>query len=142
MAAASNSASVTVQAMVFPVNQDRPKMVPVTLRGTEQPNGAMDWVPKLHELVGHEHEISSMVITKGETLRFPLHIFFRTHFLTDGSRTNTCIHSLTHGQAQYQWKGPVVALKFTGTRQSAYTNIAMSDLPPLVYFLTYLNNRV
>ncbi|KAG9087539.1 hypothetical protein FRC07_012793, partial [Ceratobasidium sp. 392] len=144
-ASQSTSTSVTVQAMVFPVDQERPRMIPVTLRGTEQANGVMDWVPKLNGIVGHEQEVTSMIITKGvggETLRFPLHVFFRTHFLTDGSRTNASVHALTHGQSQYQWKGPVVALKFTGTRQSAYTNIAMSDLPPLVYFLTYLNNRV
>lgn len=40
-------------------------MVPVTLRGTEQANGAMDWVPKLQGIVGQESEVSSMVITKG-----------------------------------------------------------------------------
>jgi hypothetical protein len=94
--------------MVFPIDQERPRLIPVTLRGTELANGAVDWVPRLHGLVGQEHEVSSMIITKGvggksswrikwqitdmsslagETLRFPLHIFFRTHFLTDGSRT-------------------------------------------------------
>ncbi|CAE6381670.1 unnamed protein product, partial [Rhizoctonia solani] len=131
-------------AMMFPVDGERPKLVPVTLRGHELPNGSVDWSPRLQNIVGHESEVSSMIITKGvggETLRFPLHIFFRTHFLTDGSRTNTSVYGLTHGQANYQWKGPVVALKFTGTRQSAYTSISMSDLPPLVYFMTYLNSR-
>lgn len=40
-------------------------MVPVTLRGTEQANGAIDWVPKLQGIVGQENDVSSMVITKG-----------------------------------------------------------------------------
>ncbi|KAF8603835.1 hypothetical protein BDV93DRAFT_544462 [Ceratobasidium sp. AG-I] len=140
----SSTTSITVQAMLFPIDQERPRLVPVTLRGAEQGDGSVDWTPRLSSLVGHESEVTSMIITKGvggETLRFPLHLFFRTHFLTDGSRTNGCAYTLTHGQAQYQWKGPVIALKFTGTRQAAYTNIAMSDLPPLVYFMTYLNNR-
>ncbi|KAF8748356.1 MYND finger [Rhizoctonia solani] len=131
-------------AMMFPVDGERPKLVPITLRGHELSNGSVEWTPRLQNIVGHESEVSSMIITKGvggETLRFPLHIFFRTHFLTDGSRTNASVYGLTHGQANYQWKGPVVALKFTGTRQSAYTNISMSDLPPLVYFMTYLNSR-
>ncbi|CEL61689.1 hypothetical protein RSOLAG1IB_04439 [Rhizoctonia solani AG-1 IB] len=144
LAQSNTSAQVTVQAMMFPVDGERPKLVPVTLRGHELPNGTVDWSPRLQSVVGHESEVSSMIITKGiggETLRFPLHIFFRTHFLTDGSRTNNSVYGLTHGQANYQWKGPIVALKFTGTRQSAYTSISMSDLPPLVYFMTYLNSR-
>lgn len=51
--------------MLFPFDQDRPRLIPVTLRGTEQANGAMDWVPLLHGVVGQPHEISSMIITKG-----------------------------------------------------------------------------
>lgn len=51
--------------MIFPVDQDRPQLVPVTLRGTEISGGSMDWIPRLHGLVGPENHVSSMVITKG-----------------------------------------------------------------------------
>jgi hypothetical protein len=58
--------------MVFPYDHERPKMVPVTLRGTEQANGVVDWVPKLQGIVGQENDVSSMIITKGVGGEFPL----------------------------------------------------------------------
>lgn len=51
--------------MLFSVEQERPRLVPVTLRGAEHGDGSVDWTPRLQNLVGHESEVSSMIITKG-----------------------------------------------------------------------------
>lgn len=57
--------TLSLTAMLFSIDQERPRLVPVTLRGAEQPDGSVDWTPRLQSLVGHESEVSSMIITKG-----------------------------------------------------------------------------
>ncbi|KAF8605846.1 hypothetical protein BDV93DRAFT_521207 [Ceratobasidium sp. AG-I] len=135
----------TFHGMIFPVDSDRPRLIQVTVLGVVHESGVIDWQPVLSQLLGADpSEIASLPVSSGvggEPLRFPLQVFFRSNFLTDGSRSNYSIDSLTHGKSRHDWRGPVVALKYSGSRLSSYTNITMSDLPPLVYFLTYLNGQ-
>lgn len=134
----------TFHGMVFPVDSERPKLIQVNLLGMVHEGGVVDWQPVLAPILGADAEIASMIVSTGvggEALRFPLQVFFRSNFLTDGSRSNRAIESLTHGKSRHDWRGPIVALKYSGTRLSSYTNITMSDLPSLVYFLTYLNGK-
>lgn len=131
--------------MIFPVDSDRPRLIQVNVLGVVHESGVIDWQPVLSQLLGADaSEIASLPVSSGvggEPLRFPLQVFFRSNFLSDGSRPNYSIDSLTHGKSRHDWRGPIVALKYSGSRLSSYTNITMSDLPPLVYFLTYLNGQ-
>ncbi|GAB1518388.1 DNA-directed RNA polymerase III complex subunit Rpc25 [Rhizoctonia solani] len=120
--------------MVFPVDGERPKLIPVNLLGMVHEGGVVDWQPVLAPILGADAEIASMIISTGvggEPLRFPLQVFFRSNFLADGSRRNHTVESLTYGKARHDWKGPIVALKYSGTRLSGYANITMADLPSL-----------
>jgi hypothetical protein len=130
--------------MLFPIDGERPKLIPVNLRGMVHEGGVVDWQPVLDAVLGPDAQVASMIISTGvggEALRFPLQVFFRSNFLSDGSRINRSVEALTYGKARHSWRGPIVALKYSGTRLSGYTNITMSDLPALVYFLTYLNGK-
>jgi hypothetical protein len=93
--------------MVFPVDAERPKLIPVNLTGMVHEGGIVDWQPVLAPILGADAEIASMIISTGvggeytyygvpesltdftptgEPLRFPLQVFFRSNFLADGSR--------------------------------------------------------
>ncbi|KAG9128140.1 hypothetical protein FRC07_004482 [Ceratobasidium sp. 392] len=134
----------TFHGMLFPVDSDRPRLIQINILGVVHQSGVIDWQPVLSQLLGDDTDVASLPVSTGvggEALRFPLQVFFRANFLTDGSRTNHSIDSLTYGKSRHEWRGPVIALKYSGSRLSSYTNITMSDLPPLVYYLTYLNGK-
>jgi len=82
-----------------------------------------------------------MVLTSGlngEPLRFPLHIFFDPLALSRGSPVNRAIYRITSGAAPRPWAGPVLVLKFNGSRRQNYTDASTNDLPALsAYFLSY-----
>lgn len=138
------TAKATFHGMLFPVDSDRPRLIQINILGVVHQSGVIDWQPLLSQLLGADTDLASMPVSTGvggEPLRFPLQVFFRANFLTDGSRTNQSINALTYGKSRHEWRGPVIALKYSGSRLSSYTNITMSDLPPLVYYLTYLNGQ-
>ena len=74
----------------------------------------------------------------GEALRFPLHIWFCHVSLSRGAPINRAVQRITSGAAPTPWCGPVVVLKFNGSRRQGYTDAGSNDLPALsAYFLTY-----
>lgn len=84
---------------------------------------------------------STIILTQGlngEALRFPLHIWYCPVALSRGSPVNRGIRRITSGQAAKSWCGPVVVLKFNGSRRQGYTDAGSNDLPALsAYFLAY-----
>lgn len=84
---------------------------------------------------------SDIVLTQGlnqEPLRFPLHIFYCPTALRNGMPVNRAIFRITSGAAQRAWSGPVVVLKFNGSRRQSYTDATTNDLPALsAYFLSF-----
>ena len=74
----------------------------------------------------------------GERLRFPLHIWYCSTSLQVGSPVNRAIGRITGGMAHKAWCGPVVVLKFNGSRCQQYCNVSLNDLGVLsAYFLNY-----
>lgn len=88
-----------------------------------------------------ESEPQSVVLTKGlndDSLRFPLHLFYCPTSLARAYPVNRATQRLTSGAAPRAWMGPVLVLKFTGTRKQAYSDASTTDLPALsAYFLNY-----
>lgn len=83
----------------------------------------------------------SIVLTlgiNGESLRFPLQIFYSPLGLATGTPVNRPILKITSGAARRVWCGVVVALKYKGTRRSDYTDAGLNDLAALsAYFVQY-----
>lgn len=74
----------------------------------------------------------------GETLRFPLSIWYCPTSVNTGSSPNRAIQNITGRAARKAWCGPVVALKFNGSRRQGFTAAGGNDLPALsTYFMGY-----
>ena len=84
---------------------------------------------------------SNIILTQGlngEALRFPLHIWYCPVSLQRGSPVNRGISRITSNAAAKPWCGPVLVLKFNGSRRQSYTDAGSNDLPALsAYFLAY-----
>lgn len=84
----------------------------------------------------------AVILTKGlngEPLRYPLHIFYCPSSLDRGSPVNNAITRITGGvQAQKPWCGPVLVMKFNGSRCQGYSDANSCDFTALsAYFLAY-----
>jgi len=74
----------------------------------------------------------------GDPLRFPLQLFYCPTDIKAGLNPNRSIAHITSGAALRAWCGPVVVMKFNGSRKQAYTDAGGNDLPALsAYFLAY-----
>lgn len=144
---AGTAASFT--AILFPCNSDSAQLIKVDCLARPQTSGPCKWIPIAMPHVGGQREPGSVIVTRGvggAPLRFPMHVFYRADFLSDGSPPNRSIIKLTGGQgkrrvssspplsqfrssmppsflcyasfaATHIWNGNVVALKFYGTRR-------------------------
>jgi len=83
---------------------------------------------------------SQLVLTQGlnqEPLRFPLQLFYCAVSLSKGSPVNKAVRRITSGKSQKQWSGPVVVLKYSGSRRQNYGDASTHDLATLsAYFLS------
>ena len=83
----------------------------------------------------------SIVITQGlngETLRFPLHLWYSGRSLRRGNPVNRAIDNITAGAAKRRWCGPAVVLKFAGVQRVNYAEAGGNELPTLsAYFLAF-----
>lgn len=89
-----------------------------------------------------ENQPYAVILTQGlnkEPLRYPLHIFYCPLSLSRGSPVNNAIKRMTGGaQAKKPWCGPVLIMKFNGSRRQGYSDATSSDFTALsAYFLAY-----
>jgi hypothetical protein len=86
-------------------------------------------------------QTEGIVLTQGlngEPLRFPLHLWYSPTALSKNSPVNRAIYHITSGAAAKAWCGPVVVLKYNGSRRQGYSDAGSNDLPALsAYFLAY-----
>ncbi|KAJ3506910.1 hypothetical protein NMY22_g17097 [Coprinellus aureogranulatus] len=74
----------------------------------------------------------------GESLRFPLHLWYCPDSLQKGAPVNRSIHRITSNFARKQWCGPAIVLKFSGSRRQGYMDAGSNDLPALsAFFINY-----
>ena len=89
-----------------------------------------------------ENQPYAVILTQGlngEALRYPLHIFYCPLSLSRGSPVNSAIKRITGGgQAKKPWCGPVLVMRFNGSRRQGYSDASSSDFTALsTYFLAY-----
>ncbi|KAJ1306892.1 hypothetical protein OPQ81_007877 [Rhizoctonia solani] len=126
----------SIIGILFPVDEDRPRLIQLDCRARidNSTGGPLAWQPVVTNIVNDDHP-AQVVLEQGiagDNLRFPIQLWSRGAFQSDGSPLNQSIHRLTRGQASYPWKGPFIALKFSGTRRQGYVDMSLNDLPALV----------
>lgn len=134
--AAAQYTRQSIIGILFPVDEDRPKLIQIDCRARidNSTGGPLAWQPVVTGPLNDDHP-SQVVLEQGiagDNLRFPIQLWSRGAFLNDGSPINQSIYRLTKGQARYPWKGPFIALKFSGTRRQGYVDMSLNDLPALV----------
>ncbi|EMD39168.1 hypothetical protein CERSUDRAFT_47630 [Gelatoporia subvermispora B] len=131
---------ITVSAILFTPEEERSRIISVQCRPQGTLSQGMCPVPQLQEYFP-EGMPSTIILTQGlngEPLRFPLHIWYCPAALQRGSPVNRAIYRITSGAAAKVWCGPVVVLKFNGSRRQGYSDAGSNDLPALsAYFLAY-----
>ncbi|TDL24004.1 hypothetical protein BD410DRAFT_746042 [Rickenella mellea] len=131
---------IAVSAILFVPNQERPQIVSVNCQPTRSAQPGSCPSPMIRDFF-LESQPQSIVLTQGlnsEPLRFPLHLFYCPISLSRGSPVNRAIYRITSGAAAKAWSGPVLVLKFNGSRRQNYSDAGTNDLPALsAYFLAY-----
>ncbi|KAF8159837.1 hypothetical protein B0H34DRAFT_419742 [Crassisporium funariophilum] len=131
---------VTVSAILFSPEEERPRIITVRCKPSPKASQGMCPIPMLDSHFD-DNQVQSIVLTQGlngEPLRFPLHLWYAPLLLQNGKPVNRSIFHITSGAAEKPWCGPVVVLKFNGSRRQGYSDAGPNDLPALsAYFLSY-----
>ncbi|KZT21198.1 hypothetical protein NEOLEDRAFT_1139836 [Neolentinus lepideus HHB14362 ss-1] len=131
---------VSVSALLFMPEEERSRIVTIQCRPQQVPSSGSCPTPLVQNYFP-EGQVNNIVLTQGlnnEPLRFPLHLFYCPLSLSRGSPVNRSIFRITSGAAAKAWCGPVIVLKFNGSRRQGYSDAGTNDLPTLsAYFLTY-----
>jgi len=130
---------VNVSAILFSPEEERPRIVTISCRPSPKVSQGMSPIPILD--AHFDGQVRDIVLTQGlngEPLRFPLHVWYAPQLLQKGSPINRSISHITSGAADKPWCGPVIVMKFNGSRRQGYTDASTNDLPALsAYFLSY-----
>jgi hypothetical protein len=100
---------------------ERPRIVTVTCQPTSPgttapPDGVNVSAPIVHHFFPSGRP-ESLVLTEGlngEALHFPLQLWYCPTSLANSRPINRAIAKITSGQAEREWCGPAVVLKFNG----------------------------
>ncbi|KAF8273208.1 hypothetical protein EI94DRAFT_1716895 [Lactarius quietus] len=133
---------IAVSAILFSPKKfsDRPRIITVHCEPPRIPAQVTCPTPLVHcHFPGGQ--TGSVVLTQGlngEPLRFPLHLWYSPSALAVNSPINQAIFRITSGAAAKPWCGPVIVLKYNGSRRQGYSDAGSNDLPALsAYFLAY-----
>ncbi|KAI0630590.1 hypothetical protein C8Q77DRAFT_1160150 [Trametes polyzona] len=131
---------ISVSALLFMPHEERSRIITVQCRPHGTVSQGLCPTPLIQEYFPESvpHTIILTQGLNGEPLRFPLHIWYCPTSLQRGSPMNRAIFRITNGHASKSWCGPVVVLKFNGSRRQGYSDAGSNDLPALsAYFLAY-----
>ena len=119
---------------------DRPRVITVNCEPPSTPAQGTCPIPLVHGYFPGG-QADSVVLTQGlngEPLRFPLHLWYSPGALAANAPMNQAIIRITSGSASKHWCGPLIVLKYNGSRRQDYSDAGPNDLPALsAYFLTY-----
>jgi len=133
--------SADVSAVLFLPDEERARIVPVGCQGGSPATADGVCPAPLIEPFFTAGEPKSVILTQGlnnEALRFPLQLWYCPTSLQNRTPVNRAIERVCSGQAPRTWCGPVVVMKYNGSRRQGYTDAGPNDLPALsAYFLAY-----
>ncbi|KAI0272728.1 hypothetical protein BC834DRAFT_966705 [Gloeopeniophorella convolvens] len=131
---------IVVSAILFAPQEDRPRIITVNC---DPPRTAAQGTCPIPLVQEHfpGGQANSVVLTQGlngEPLRFPLHLWYSPSAVAANAPINQAISRITSGAAAKPWCGPVIVLKYNGSRRQGYSDAGSNDLPALsAYFLAY-----
>lgn len=129
---------ISIAGILLAPHDDRPRIVSI---GCRMPSSGEGLCPRPILGAFFPDGYESVVITQGlngETLRFPIQIFYSPSDLGRNAPVNRAVRYITQGAAEKAWCGPVVALRYNGTRRNAYTDAGTNDISTLSsYFIAY-----
>ncbi|KAH6916263.1 hypothetical protein BKA70DRAFT_482993 [Coprinopsis sp. MPI-PUGE-AT-0042] len=131
---------ITVSGIFFHPQEEKPQLIQVKCRPSLKPSQGGCPTPLLQQYFpgGSMENLILSHGLNGETLRFPLSIWYCPTSVNSGSSPNRAIQNITGRAARKAWCGPVVALKFNGSRRQGFTAAGGNDLPALsTYFMGY-----
>jgi hypothetical protein len=73
----------------------------------------------------------------GVPLRRPLKLWYCTASMREATWPNRSIQNTINGNQENVWHGPVVAMKFNGTRRRSFASAGFHDLVNLSHFFRY-----
>jgi len=128
-----------VASLILSLSTERPKIITVNCRPSQKAFQGNSPTPILDPYFDDQPiPIVLMQGLNGEPLRFPLQVWYSPTMLTRGHPINRAIIHVTSGAAEKPWAGPVVVLKYNGSRRQGYMDASANDLPALsAYFLSY-----
>jgi hypothetical protein len=119
---------------------ERPRVISVDCRPSHKPSQGICPIPLIQSFFP-DGPCEGIILTQGlngEPLRFPLHLWYSPASLKKGAPVNRAIAHITSDAAPKAWCGPVIVLKFSGSRRQGYADAGTNDLPALsAYFLAY-----
>ncbi|KAI0825777.1 hypothetical protein BC629DRAFT_1276764 [Irpex lacteus] len=136
----TQQSAVTVSALFFHPEEERSRVISVQCRPQGTVSQGICPMPMVQEYFpeSNPHTIILTQGLNGEALRFPLHIWYCPVALQRRGPINRAVQRITSGAAAKPWCGPVVVLKFNGSRRQGYSDAGNNDLPALsAYFLAY-----
>lgn len=123
---------------------EKPRIVIISCRPSPNPSQGMCPIPILDAYF--DNQVRDIVLTQGlndEPLRFPLHVWYAPQLLqkNTSSPVNRSIFYITSGlraaASDKPWCGPVIVMKFNGSRRQGYSDASFNDFPALsTYFLS------
>ncbi|OBZ67232.1 hypothetical protein A0H81_12956 [Grifola frondosa] len=135
----------TATAMLFPVDEDYPRLVDVTYRVEQSDEfpGVKDHVADHRQWIGAPNTTSHMVqphdpsAFSPQRRRTSLHLAFNDVFALDGSPVNRCALRLTGGASHVAWAGNLLGFRLREPADvyTQYEDVTAADLPVFVAHL-------
>jgi len=141
---AKGTQQATISAILFEPGAERSRIITVQCSPQGIACHGMCPTPMVQELFPESNPPHTIILTQGlngEPLRYPLHIWYCPTSLRRGYPENCAIHRITSGVAANSWCGPVVVLKFNGSRRSGYSDAGSNDLPALSAYFLQVNHQ-
>ncbi|KZS94613.1 hypothetical protein SISNIDRAFT_453563 [Sistotremastrum niveocremeum HHB9708] len=126
-------------ALLLSTNEDRARIIEIKCTPTSSATRQTCPSPLVNSYFP-ESTPASLILTQGlnqEPLRFPLQVWYCPVSMARASPPNKAIHRITSGQMRKTWCGPVVVLKYSGSRRQTYSDATTHDLGTLsAYFIS------
>ncbi|TFK46351.1 hypothetical protein OE88DRAFT_1667668 [Heliocybe sulcata] len=133
---------VQVTGILFPANEDAPRLVTVQCTVEHQnevsdDDGAQVYRPGLQSFLGNGSYDGRLIDTfgmSGETIQKPLRLFTQVN---DDLPLNQCVQKLMEGQAAHDWRGNLLVMKAPDINSAKYVDTSMDDLPCIKAFFEW-----
>ncbi|THU90466.1 hypothetical protein K435DRAFT_676048 [Dendrothele bispora CBS 962.96] len=138
----SEEEQITVVGILYSTFEDGPRFVDIGLQQApfKSAHDAPECpIPILQHYFGGEHP-DNLTLAKGLNdieIRYPLQLWYSPAAFQTMHPMNRAIQHATNVPNAKPWYGPVIVLKFRGTRKTGYTNTGTRDFTALLsYFLS------